>query len=449
LGTCYILTQCLMSKSILQKVLASLARATIRKYEPIVVGVTGSVGKTSTREAIFSVVRTKWNARASEKNFNNEMGLPLTILGIPSYGRNVFAWCRAMVKAWLYTKFRRIDYPAVLILEYAVDRPGDMDYLLSIVKPKIAVVTAIGEVPVHVEFFSGPEELAQEKAKLVEAVFPDGYIILNHDDYAVYDMKVNAKGRVMTFGFEKHAGIRITNYELRVTKDAEVGDVPAGTSFKIEYNGSVVPVRLYNVFGEPNAYAAAAAIGVGLVLNMNLIESSRALEEFRGVPGRLRLLDGIKYSSILDDSYNAAPDAMRSALDTLNALPGRRKIAVLGDMLEVGRYTEQVHRAIGDRAAEFVDVLFTVGPRAKFIADEALTRGVEPNARKLTHERVYEFDDALSAGKALDPMIKRGDLILVKGSESMRMEKVVEEIMRYPLQAERLLVRQDTGWKEK
>ncbi|OHA00788.1 MAG: hypothetical protein A3C07_01945 [Candidatus Sungbacteria bacterium RIFCSPHIGHO2_02_FULL_47_11] len=437
----------MIQKSILQKILARLARATIRKYKPIIVGITGSVGKTSTREAVFTVLNSKWNTRTSEKNYNNEIGLPLTILGIPHCGKNVFRWCRTLFRAWLRTKIRKLDYPAVLVLEYGIDRPGDMGHLLSIVKPKIAIVTTIGDVPVHVEFFKDPEGLIQEKAKLVQAVLANGHVILNHDDYAVYNIRDCAKARVMTYGFEKHADVRITNYELRKTADRKLGEVPEGITFKIEHEGSVVPIRLHGAFGKPNVYAAAVAAAVGTVFNMNLVEISKALEGYVSPPGRLRLLEGIKNSYIIDDTYNAAPEAMHAALDMLQALPGKRKIAVLGDMLEIGRFSEQVHRVIGDRVAGFVDLLFVVGPRAKFIADEAQNRGVERNARQLSREQIFKFDDSVSAGKALDPMIQGGDLILVKGSQSMRMERVVEEIMRYPLRAEELLVRQEGYWR--
>ena len=427
-------------KSLWLKILAGLARKTIRKYEPMVIGVTGSVGKTSTKEAIFAVLNTKWSVRTSEKNYNNEVGLPLTILGIPHYGRNVLGWTWALIRARLRLFSPVRLYPKVLVLEYAVDRPHDMEYLLSIAKPNIAVVTAIGEVPAHVEFFKDPEELVAEKSKLVKALGRDGYAILNHDDYAVYDMREKTKARVMTYGMEERAEIKITNFGLRMLKDAERGDIPDGVSFKIEHGGDVVPFRLQHSFGLPQVYAAAAAAATGLLMDMNLVEISEAINKWIPPPGRLRLLKGIKKSFILDDTYNASPESMRAALDSLRKLPGRRKVAVLGDMLEIGKYSEAAHRAIGDEAAGFVDLLFCVGPRAKFIADEARAKG---------RKEVYEFDDPISVGKALDPQIQPGDLILVKGSQALRMEKTVYEIMADPQRARELLVRQDISWKRR
>lgn len=434
-------------KSILQSILANLARRVLRKYKPVIVGITGSVGKTTTRTAVFTVLSKKYRVRTAEKNYNNEIGLPLMILGISYRGRNIVKWAADIARTYINLVLRTSAYPEVLVLEYGIDRPGDMDHLLSIARPNIAVVTAIGDVPAHIEFFKDPEDAANEKSKLVTALPADGFAILNHDDYAVYDMNEKIKAHVATFGFEEHAELRIVNYELRITKDAELGDVPAGIAFKLQQNGSTVPVRLNGFFGKPAAYATAAAAGVGLALGMNLVEISEALCPYQAPPGRMRLLRGIKNSFILDDTYNAAPEAMRSALDTLDTLPSTRKIAVLGDMLEIGRYTEQVHRTIGDKAAQFVDVLVTVGARAKFIADEALSGGVEHKQGHLSREKVLSFDDPVEAGRFLDRVIKPGDLILVKGSQYMRMEKVVEEIMAHPERASELLVRQEEYWK--
>ena len=237
-------------KSILQKLLASLARAIIKKYKPMVIVVTGSVGKTSTRMAIYDVLKTTRRVRTAEKNFNNEIGVPLAILGIDHQGKNVFAWIWVLKRAWLQLIIFTKQYPEILVLEYGVDRPGDMDHLISIARPDIAVVTAIGDVPAHIEFFADADAVADEKAKLVQALSIEGYAILNHDDYAVYDMKEKTKAHVMTYGFEEHADVRAVNYELRVTKDKQHGDMPDGISFKIEQNGSMVPVRLHGVLAN-------------------------------------------------------------------------------------------------------------------------------------------------------------------------------------------------------
>lgn len=424
-------------KSLLQKFLAFAARRTLKRYEPVIIGVTGSVGKTSTKDAIYTALKAKYRVRRGEKSLNSEIGLPLAVLDAQNHYRDSMGWLAELANI-LKKVIIGFEYPEILVLEYGIQKPGDMDYLLSIAKPQIGVVTAIGEVPVHVEFFKDSAEVVSEKAKLVEALPADGIAVLNHDDYDVLGMGEKTKARVITFGLERHASVKITNYTFQHAKDTEMSDIPKGIAFKLEYNGSVVPVKLSGAFGFPQCYAAAAATAVGTALGMHLAEISEALRGYEPPPGRMRLVKGIKKSFILDDTYNAAPDAMRSALDTLRELPARRKIAVLGDMLEIGKYTEQVHRAVGDQASSFVDLLFTVGPRAKFIADEARSHGCV---------QVFSFDDATPAGKALEPVIREGDLILVKGSQGMRMEKTVEEIMAEPMRAGELLVRQERFWK--
>lgn len=417
-------------------------------YQPKIIGITGSVGKTSARDALYAILKKRFRVRKPEKNFNNEIGMPLAILGIEHQGQSSVGWFFALAGAYFKIIFRDSNFPEILILEYGIDHPKDMDYLLAIAKPAIAVVTAIGDVPVHVEFFRNPEGLVNEKAKLVSAVNPTGHVVLNHDDYAVYDMKEKTRAHLVTFGFEEHAEVRVSNLKLQLKKEGDNGDVPEGITFKMEYNGNFVPVRLQNTFGVPQAYAAASAAAVALVLGMNLVDIANALQDYDSPPGRMRLLRGIKKSYILDDTYNAAPEAMRSALDTLKNLPGKRKIAVLGDMLEIGKYTEQVHRAIGDQVAEFADMLFTVGPRAKFIADEAKHRGIAVGGRRLESNQVGSFDDAVEAGRTLDPLVEEGDLILLKGSQALRMEKAVKEIMARPDKAWELLVRQEEYWKD-
>jgi len=275
---------------------------------------------------------------------------------------------------------------------------------------------------------------------LVAALLPDGTAILNHDDEDVFDMREKTKARVMTFGAGERAEVRFANYKLFSVRDEGDGDLPQGITFKISYKGSEVPVRLDGVLGLPYAYAAAAAGAAGIAMGMNLIEISEELRAYQPPPGRMRLVRGNKHSLILDDTYNASPESMRAALDTLEQIPGTRKIAVLGDMREIGTYAEQAHRAIGDRAAKFADMLLCVGPAGKFIADEARARG-------MAQDKIFIFDDARAAGRALDPMIREGDAILIKGSQAVRMERAVEEIMADPQKAGELLVRQDEYWK--
>lgn len=402
-------------QKILQWKLRRLARLTIWKYEPKIVAVAGSVGKTSTKYAIASVLRSAHSIRMSPGNFNNEIGVPLTIISDEEELGGFFFWFLVMWRA-LWNLVLKANYPDVLILEYATDRPGDMKYLLKIARPTHGVLTAFGEIPVHVEFFAGPEELAREDARAIEYLSAYGYALLNFDDETVLEMKDRTRAKVITYGFGEGADIRISNFEHR-----SEGGVPAGISFKLEYGGSFVPVRMNNVYGKPTAYSAAAAAGIGLIFGMNLVSISEALSHYEAPKGRMNLLEGIKGTHILDDSYNAAPLSMHAALETLKDLDGKRKIAVLGDMLEIGQYSIEAHEEIGRYAKKCADILVTVGARAMFIADEAKRLG-------MPQKNVWSFDTADEAKLRVQEILKAGDVVLIKASRAIGLDKVVEEI---------------------
>jgi len=423
-------------KKTLQSLLAFLARIMLRRYKPTVICITGNVGKTSTKEAVFAVVKSNFSVRKSEKNYNNEIGVPLTILGIRSGGKSAFAWAVQSVLAC--GKLVWTNYPQVLVLEMAVDRPGDMEYLLSIAAPTMAVFTSMGEVPVHVENFVSAQAFVKEKLKLAGAVQKNGFVIVNEDVEAWKDMKT--KGAVMRYGFASDADVKIYTPEYRFS--TETGEaVPIGITFKMESKGSLVPFRLDGAFGMASgAYAAAAACAVGVALEMNLVEIATALQNYMPPNGRLKLIEGIKGSLILDDTYNASPASMDVALETVYMLPAERKIAVLGDMLELGKFTEDAHRAAGRKAATACAIVVTVGERMRFAADEAKAHGF------IESKNLFSFDTAQDAGMFIAGEIKAKDLVVVKGSQGMRMEHTVKEIMAHPERAEELLVRQDKKW---
>ena len=406
---------------ILRWILKKLAQLTIWRFRPGIVGITGSVGKTSTKLAIKAVLEKERKVRTSGGNLNNDLGLPLTILGDWSERdlklvsrdqpsgtakvRKLFFWFKVLVVSVCRLMFgHRSSYPEILILEYGADRPGDLKLLLNIARPNISVITAVGDIPVHVEFFSGPEEVAREKARIIEYLPVASFAILNFDDETVMDLKDRTRAHIMTFGFGRGSEIQITRFE----NHSEEGK-PVGVSFKLEYGGSFVPARLDGVFGKAQAYAAAAAAAVGLVFGLNLIKISEALKNYKPAPSRMGLLPGIKYTNIIDDSYNASPLSMHAALDTLKGLPGKRKIAVLGDMLEIGKYAIEAHERVGRLAAGFLDILVTVGPRAKFIAEAAKEAGMRKR-------NIYSFETADNAAKPVQDLLKkRRVLILSRG----------------------------------
>lgn len=429
-------------KSFLQRLLASSARYTLGRYKPKIVAVTGSVGKTSTKEAIFAVLSARYRVRRSEKNYNTEIGVPLTILGMPHCGKNVIRWLFGIGLARLRAFMCSPGYPEILVLEMGAEQPGDIGYLAGMAPPLVGVITAIGDTPVHVEFFESPEALAAEKAKLVLAVPPDGRVVLNFDDEAVMIIKNKARARILSYGFRKDATVRIGRYGL------DPAGQPSGIRFDLSYNGETVAVALENTFGQQQAYAAAAAACVGLVFHLRLGDIARALGRYEAPPGRLKLIRGEKGSLILDDTYNASPMATLAALEALAAFPAKRRIAVLGDMLELGSYAEQAHREVGERVIPAADIFFAVGESMKFAFDAAMHPG-EESRRRITGEHVRWFASSREAGVELEKLLQPGDVVLVKGSQSMRMERIVEEVMAEPQKAAELLVRQSADWKRR
>jgi UDP-N-acetylmuramoyl-tripeptide--D-alanyl-D-alanine ligase len=430
-----------LCKKIVRKILKSLARSILLKYQPDIIGVTGSVGKTSTKEAVYSVLSNKFRVKRNIKNYNNEIGLPLTIIGADSGGRSIWSWVGVFVRALQLLTWHDKDYPNILILEMAVDRPGDMKYLTDLAPCKIGAVTNVG--PVHLEFFKSLERIAKEKSVLVTHIDKNGWAILNCDDELVCQMRDGVKGRVLTYGISNEADVQASDIGIsRVETNGEALDDLSGLHFKLSYDGSIVPVLLPNILGEHLVYAALVGATVGIAYGMNLVEISQSLGKFVAPKGRMNIIYGIKDTYIIDDTYNAGPVSTVAGLKVLKKIDAfDRKVAVLGDMLELGTYTEEGHRLVGKAVYDCgVDLLITVGERAKDIADEAKRQGMD-------EDNIFSFSDNGRAGRFVQDRIKQGDVILVKGSQGMRMEKVVKEIMAEPLSANDLLVRQGAAWK--
>lgn len=429
----------LIKKIIIWK-LNILAKMYLARFKPDIVAITGNVGKTSTKEAIAAVLSKSKKIRYSKGNLNNELGVPLTIIGdwADSYyeaGNASFFWVKVLSISFLKWFFEA-NYPEILVLEFGADKPGDISRLTKKYRPKIGVITAIGEIPVHVEYFNDPDSLAKEKSKLISFMKSSDHAVLNHDDPAVYGMKSKTKARVMSYGFTEGSSVKLSNFDFRMDEEGR----PDGVGFKIHYGAnSFVPVTLHGVLGKSQALASGAAAAVGIIYGMNLIEISQALADYKAMKGRLKILKGIKNSTIIDDTYNAAPSSMHLAVDTLKDLQAKRKIAVLGDMLELGEYTIKAHQEIGNLAGGKVDILVCVGARAKFIADAA--------ANKMDEKNIHTFETSDLAKRKVQELIEPEDLILVKGSQGIRMEKIVEEIMAEPERKKELLVRQGNKWK--
>lgn len=428
-------------KQIIVFIITWQSKLILAKYKPKIIAITGSVGKTSTKDAIFTVLSNFKTVRKSEKSFNSEIGLPLTILGSPNGWDDPFIWLENVVHGF-YLIFRKQPYPEYLILEIGVGKPGDMKKnVIPWLKPDVVIITRFPDKPVHVEFFGSAEKIIEEKSYLVYALKKDGILILNHDDEKVYSLHQKSNCKTVSYGMSENSTYHFT-YPTYLYKTKNKIKIPNGINFKLEYEGNTFPVMLPNILGMHNIGQAVASIACAHELGCDLLESIKAVSEYVTPPGRLSLIEGINDSIIIDDTYNSSPVAMESAIEVLKDIEGKRKIAVLGDMLELGKFTEEEHRLVGERIFGVADVLVVVGPRAKFIAEGAIEKG-------FSQKEIYSFDSSKTVAKFLEGIIEKGDVILVKGSQGVRLERAVEAIMEHKELKKTLLCRQDKEWQSR
>ena len=420
-------------KKVITFVLTLEARLVLWKYEPRIVGVTGSVGKSSTKDAIYTALSSSFYVRKSQKSFNTELGIPLTILGCDSAWSNPLLWLRNIFTG-LTVLFLPNHYPQWLVLEVGLDRPGDIRRVVRWISFDVVVYTQLSDAPVHVEFFESAEALLEEKSALMDALKSGGTLVSNADDPLQEGFFREGCGS-LTYGFGERALLRGSHVET-----AYEGGAPAGVSLRVDYAGSSVPMELSGVLGLQHAYPVLAGCAVGVSEGVNLVSVGKAFERHAFLPGRMRILAGREGVSVLDDSYNASPIAVRAALDVLEGLSVEgRKVVVLGDMTELGELTVSAHEAAGERVAAVADLFITVGQRTLRAAEAARLSGMDAG-------RVVSFTDAREAGDFVRDRLERGDVVLVKGSQSMRMEKAVEKLLARPEEARDVLARQDREW---
>jgi len=351
-------------------------------HGPRVVAVTGSVGKTSTKEMIAAVLRQRYVTLWSRASFNNEIGLPLTLLHLNNSHQ-------------------------ALVLEMGAYVPGDIRALCHIAHPQVGVVTNVGVS--HLERMGTVERIWEAKSELVRALPEEGTAILNWDDERVRRMAEATRARVFTYGLTPDADLWADNVE---TLGLE------GLRFTLHSQGQCIPVRL-PWLGQHSVHTALRAAAVGLVFGMEWEDILAGLQD---TDAQLRILvvPGLRGTKIIDDTYNASPSSVLAALNLLADLDGRR-VAILGDMLELGSYEEVGHRKVGARAAEVVDRLITVGKRARWIAEEAMAVGLAP-------EHVIQVDTPEEAAEQARAWLQPGDILLVKASRAMALERVVDAL---------------------
>jgi UDP-N-acetylmuramoyl-tripeptide--D-alanyl-D-alanine ligase len=349
-----------------------------------VIGITGSVGKSSTKELIATVLERDFTILKSEGNLNNEIGLPLTLLQLSARQQRA-------------------------ILEMGMYAHGEIARLAELAQPIVGVITNVG--PVHLERLGSIEAIAEAKSELVQALPPEGVAILNYDDERVLAMREKTQAQVLTYGLDPQADL---------WADEIASEGLEGIHFTLHYRGEEFHVQV-PLLGRHSVHTSLRAAAVGLAEGMTW---DRILEGLQDRRAQLRLVavPGPNGSTILDDSYNASPASMIAALNLLAELNGR-KIAMLGDMLELGEYEDEGHRMVGLRAIDASDVLITVGELGRAIAREALNNGMPPDQVKMcaSNEEATDF---------LNSIVQPGDMILIKGSRGLHMEDIVNALVR-------------------
>jgi UDP-N-acetylmuramoyl-tripeptide--D-alanyl-D-alanine ligase len=366
--------------------LGALAAGDRARFRGPLVAITGSSGKTTTKEMCAAILGVSAPCLKTEGNLNNEYGLPLTLL-------------------------RRRPEHASAVVELGMNHRGEIARLAAIARPTIGLVTNIGSA--HIEHLGSREAIAEEKGDLFAALGPDAVAVVNADDACVVAQARRTRARRLSCAVARDADVRAL--------DARFLDEGA-FAFRLRAPEGEVAVRVAGL-GETAVANATAAAAAALAAGAPLADVARGLAAFRPVRGRMEPRPAADGVLVIDDSYNANPQSLGASLEALARLPGgRRAVAVLGDMAELGDAADAAHREAGRRAAELgVTLLFALGERAELVAGGALAAG-------MPRERVRSERDCAALCAALRAALRPGDRVLVKGSRSMRMERVANAL---------------------
>jgi len=355
------------------------------KFNIPFVAVTGSVGKTSTKEMIYSVLSKKLRVLKTQGNFNNHIGLPLTLLNLS-------------------------DIDKVAVVELGMSGAGEISVLSKIVKPHIAVITNIGIA--HIGKLGSRQNILKAKMEIIEGLDEDGIIVLNADDLMLWELKNSIKNNIIYIGYREEADIRA--YDVKVDKDMN-------TSFNVKIKDKEYQF-IISVPGFHNVYNALVSIAVGLRFRIPIEDIIDAIANFKSGKMRMNVIKLSKNIKVINDTYNANPSSMEEALNVMRQMPGARKIAVLGDMLELGEWTRQAHIDIGKSVVESsINHLITLGGNSRFIAEGAAMLG-------MSQKKINTCNSIEEANSYLSKLIREGDVILIKGSRGMKMEGIVDFI---------------------
>ncbi len=415
-----------LSKKIVAAKLARKAHKLLKSHSVTVIIVTGSVGKTSAKVAIGKLLSGSHQVRFSEDSYNTDIGLPLSIFGLkaPSPLWDPLAWQRVFQKINVISK----NYPYdVVVLEMADDELEDMMDFLKFIKPQYGVITGIA--PVHMERMGSMDKVVNDNWMIASGAED---IIYNAD---VKELSKLAKKTKNTIGFG-HAGGEI---RFSDTKRTDKGYLKS--KLTIGKDSAEISTKM---IGEQNLNSLLVAAAVAYKMGESFTKISSGLTKITGVNGRMNLLKGVNDSKLIDDSYNSSPDAVFAALDVLADFKANSRIAVLGNMNELGEHTNKSHYEVGKAAAKVSDTLIVIGKDAEVhMVSGATDAGMNPDSIKI-------FKTPYEAGHFLKRVVKKGDVVLIKGSQNGVFSEEVTRILLDPSQKpEEVLVRQSSTWKRR
>lgn len=398
----------------------------LRRHKPKIVAVTGSVGKTSTKLAIATILSTRFRVLSQEGNYNVDVSVPMTIFDLPmppvAKLKSPVEWLKQLW--YMELKIHRLFPFDVIVLELGTDKPGDVQHFRRYLRPNVAVVTAV--TPEHMEFFKTIDAVAQEELSI--ANFSD-LIIINRDDINEAFARYVNNSNIDTYGT---SGVAEYHYLI---EDFEAGAGFAGKFVSPEYDEQQVILQLA---GEHNVKAAVAAGVVGIKLGLSQKEIAEGLAAVRPVPGRMNILKGLLDSTIIDDTYNSSPAAAVAALQTLYLFPSKQKIAILGSMNELGDFSQKAHEEVGAMCdPTLLDWVVTIGADAeKFLAPAAAKRGCQ----------VRSFKSPYDAGAFVHSVLHPHATVLAKGSQNGVFAEEAVKVLLHSTDEEAQLVRQGTDW---
>ena len=370
------------------KALQQIATYKRSLYDIPVVGITGSVGKTSTKDIIASVMAKKYDVLKTQGNYNNQIGMPFTVLGLKNHN--------------------------AMVIEMGMNQKGEISNLTKIAKPTVAVITNVGTA--HIGNLGSRENILKAKLEILEGLQEGGTLVINNDNdmlHEWYKSEESKKFNVVTFGIENKSDIM--PYDIVLSEN--------GSAYKIDIDGETYNVNV-TVGGNHFVLNSLCAIAIGRLFNINMLDILNGIANFELTKRRMQVEKNKNGITIINDCYNANYDSMKAAIEYLGKINAGKKIAVLGDMLELGEFSKMLHEKVGEEVAKNnIDVLITVGELSKNIASKAQEKG-------LNKENIFVCGENSEAVKIINDIAKQGDAILLKASNGLNFQEIFNEICK-------------------